>query len=611
MKDIKKNLIIFSILFIVITAGVLLFSFWLEKEQKKKNPFLQDLKAGDVITFGRYEQDNRLKNGPEDLKWIVLDSNFEADVIILLSEYCIDVLPLNNRDGEYYWADCSLRKWLNEDFYNATFDEEEKKWIDSVRMENYDEPYFKTPAGRNTTDKVILLGEREIVKYYPDTASALSSFWENEGEKQNDKISNQVDSNLQTTFTDYAKKKYLDSLDTSEIAHDLDTASWWIRTPGLDLKELNGLQITEKGAFGANNANVLCGVRPVICISRNAKNISENTDDSEKCVPIKKYIEGDMDEQEIDEMIKEEMSASEVIHQVVKSYISTPQQVFEIYEDGTVWSFSYSWQPDISSWKDVKKVYCEKGLVIGIDKNGKMLCYKDLCSEFGDIIFANINNCNQAVDNSGIGIKDIAINSSTKYIMILHEDSQLVFFGDDSETVTLVTDLDQVIDIIPFENGFVFLNEDGTIVSATGKDWVDQQLSSWRDVNEICAGECFVAGLKKDGTVLICGAFLPSVFSESYAEDLSDWTDIQSISAGDNHIVGLKSDGTVVAKGLNSYGQCNVSNLKNIVRIEASGNVTVVYDEIGRFIRTGEDIWEDYIENGEELSNYDICLGYD
>ena len=68
MKDIKKNLIIFSILFIVITAGVLLFSFWLEKEQKKKNPFLQDLKAGDVITFGRYEQDNRLKNGPEDLK---------------------------------------------------------------------------------------------------------------------------------------------------------------------------------------------------------------------------------------------------------------------------------------------------------------------------------------------------------------------------------------------------------------------------------------------------------------------------------------------------------------------------------------------------------------
>ena len=29
--------------------------------------------VGDCVTFGRYEQDNRMENGKEPLEWIVLD----------------------------------------------------------------------------------------------------------------------------------------------------------------------------------------------------------------------------------------------------------------------------------------------------------------------------------------------------------------------------------------------------------------------------------------------------------------------------------------------------------------------------------------------------------
>ena len=609
MKDIKKKLIIFSILYIVITAGVLIYSFWPEKNKKNTNPFLQDLKAGDVITFGHYEQDNRLKNGPEGLEWIVLESNFEADSIILLSKYCIDALPLNNGDGEYFWADCSLRKWLNEDFYNAAFDEEEKKWIDSVRMENLDEPYFKTPAGRNTTDRVILLGERDILKYYPDTASALSSFWENEGEKQNDNISNQVDSNLQTTFTNYAKKKYRDYFDTSKLARDLDSVRWWIRTPGLDLEKLNGLQITEKGSIGVDNANVPCGVRPVIFISRNKNNPSGNTDFSGNSVVIKRIEEVIADE-EIDEMVKAEMSAPSVITQDIKSYISTPQQVFMIFTDGSVMSFSYTWQPDIGNWKNVEKICCESGLIIGIDKNGKILHYREPRSPFDERIIEVINTHNNAVETSGLGIKAIGINSNLKQLVVLRENSQLFYSADDFKEIRIVKDLVQVTDIVTFDYGDVFLNEDGTVEGITSIDWINRELSSWRDIIEVCAGDEFVAGLKKDGTVLICGAFLPRDFSESFVEDLSDWSDIQSISAGDNHIVGLKSDGTVVAKGLNSYGQCDVSSFNNIVRIEASGNFTVGYNKKGKAIITGKNILMDYFNNYEELSHYDLTWGY-
>jgi len=41
--------------------------------------------------------------------------------------------------------------------------------------------------------------------------------------------------------------------------------------------------------------------------------------------------------------------------------------------------------------------------------------------------------------------------------------------------------------------------------------------------------------------------------------NVSGWRDIVAVSAGEFHTVGLKSDGTVVAAGWNGYGQCDVS----------------------------------------------------
>ena len=46
--------------------------------------------------------------------------------------------------------------------------------------------------------------------------------------------------------------------------------------------------------------------------------------------------------------------------------------------------------------------------------------------------------------------------------------------------------------------------------------------------------------------------------------DVSDWKDIVAIAAGDVHTVGLKADGMVVAVGWNEYGQYDVSAWKDI-----------------------------------------------
>ena len=59
------------------------------------------------------------------------------------------------------------------------------------------------------------------------------------------------------------------------------------------------------------------------------------------------------------------------------------------------------------------------------------------------------------------------------------------------------------------------------------------------------------------------------------------------IGVGAGHIVGLKNDVTVVAAGDNSFGQCNVSNWKNVIAISARSNQTVALLSDGTVVETG------------------------
>ena len=63
-------------------------------------------------------------------------------------------------------------------------------------------------------------------------------------------------------------------------------------------------------------------------------------------------------------------------------------------------------------------------------------------------------------------------------------------------------------------------------------------------------------GLKADGTVTETTGW------GDYS--VSDWRDIIAIDTSSFHTIGLKADGTIVAKGWNDYGQCNVSDWKDI-----------------------------------------------
>ncbi len=101
-----------------------------------KKPDDDSLKIGDIVVLGKYEQDNDLSNGPEPIKWQYIGDRDGHKM--LLSKYALDGKAYNDTNVDITWEDCTLRKWLNADFYNAAFSFDDKKNIVVAHNENPD-----------------------------------------------------------------------------------------------------------------------------------------------------------------------------------------------------------------------------------------------------------------------------------------------------------------------------------------------------------------------------------------------------------------------------------------------------------------------------------------
>ena len=131
-----------------------------------------EIKAGDIITLGRYSRDD-WESCP--IEWIVLAK--EEARILLLSRYGLDTQPYNNNQKSialppYYnnyssvtWETCTLRQWLNGIFYEYSFTEDEKKLIWLSKLDNPNNPEFRTWGGNPTSDRIFLLSLDEAEKY--------------------------------------------------------------------------------------------------------------------------------------------------------------------------------------------------------------------------------------------------------------------------------------------------------------------------------------------------------------------------------------------------------------------------------------------------------------
>ena len=128
-------------------------------------PDYSSLKTGDVATLGSYEQDNDLNNGPEPIEWKVL--TVENRMALLLSTYALDAKQFHtNSSGFVTWEGSSLRKWMNDDFFNTAFSPDEKAYVSQSVIANPANKRSGASAGNKTTDRIFLLSTDEVNEYF-------------------------------------------------------------------------------------------------------------------------------------------------------------------------------------------------------------------------------------------------------------------------------------------------------------------------------------------------------------------------------------------------------------------------------------------------------------
>ena len=170
-------------------------------------------KKGDIITFGSYEQDNNTENGKEPIKWIVL-SRTDTELFVL-SKYGLDIHTYNDEEVKVTWKNCSLRSWLNGEFYDAVFNSSEKSQIKKTKLNNGNNPQYGTKGGKSTKDKVFVLSWEE--------ATNKSYGFKNSPSKK--------DPLRKCGVTKYALEKSARIVD-GETNDGVIVALSWLRTPG-------------------------------------------------------------------------------------------------------------------------------------------------------------------------------------------------------------------------------------------------------------------------------------------------------------------------------------------------------------------------------------------
>ena len=158
------------------------------------------VKAGDCIKLGSYFQDSDTTKA--EIEWLVLD--IQDGKALLVSKYALDCQKYNETETDVTWESCSLRKWLNNEFLNTAFSNEEQALIPTVTVPVDRNPSARTRPGGATKDKIFLLGISETDKYFSSKDEKACAPTEHA-------ISNGV---------------YIDN--------KTGNCEWWVRTPGAE-----------------------------------------------------------------------------------------------------------------------------------------------------------------------------------------------------------------------------------------------------------------------------------------------------------------------------------------------------------------------------------------
>ena len=197
---------------------------------------LKTAEVGGSVFFGTYQG--------EDIEWRVLAK--ENGKVFVISEYGLDWKPYNENFDDVTWETCTLRKWLNGEFLNTAFSEEEQARIATTTVSADRNPEYGANPGNATNDKVFLLSIAEAEKYFED------------------------DEDRRCAPTAYVKEQGVYVNDYHYRASGEATCWWWLRSPGGNQK--HAASVSSDGSVDCNGDYVDCDyddvtIRPALWIN--------------------------------------------------------------------------------------------------------------------------------------------------------------------------------------------------------------------------------------------------------------------------------------------------------------------------------------------------------
>ena len=155
---------------------------------------------------------------------------------LLISELVLEERAYHEKDEPITWENCTLRRYLNGEFYNKLSD---KSKIAKHTIPNKNNQWYGTDGGNDTTDHIFLLSLEEVVQYFGDSG----------------KFTNVASSNFDEEFNEKRISK-----NTSGYA-----TLWWLRSPGR--LSYNAACVPLAGTVGVGGLRVsaqIGGVRPAL-----------------------------------------------------------------------------------------------------------------------------------------------------------------------------------------------------------------------------------------------------------------------------------------------------------------------------------------------------------
>ena len=202
-------------------------------------PAAHNIRRGNLVTFGAYEQDLYRKGGREPIEWIVLD--VQGDNLFLVSRYALDCGTYCSRQESVAWETSRLRSWLNDQFLKAAFTDEEQMSIlvtevDNSRSQGY--IHYQGDGGNNTLDRIFLLSYAEAWTYFYQSS----------------------DRACKPTKVAVKRGVFESSLSGN--------CPWWLRSPGYTTDYVAAVDVD--GNRGGNVKYGAMGVRPALWVQSGA-----------------------------------------------------------------------------------------------------------------------------------------------------------------------------------------------------------------------------------------------------------------------------------------------------------------------------------------------------